>query len=101
MCENAKAINRDRTRYSFNTFSCAHIASAFNFEIEIKNIILAALRTFEFSHGLGQSRLGRSDSSSSHVRGAPKAEVSRALRLLEALDARQNFDPFRLAEACD
>ena len=24
-CENAKAINRDRTSYSFNTFSCAHI----------------------------------------------------------------------------
>jgi len=29
-----------------------HIASAFNFEIEIKNIILVALRTLEFSHGL-------------------------------------------------
>ena len=44
-CENAKAINRDRTNYSFKTFLCAHIASAFNFEIEIKNIILVALRT--------------------------------------------------------
>src|SRR2546425_10483038 len=55
-CENAKAINRDRTSYSFKTVSCAHIASAFNFEIEIKNIILVALRTFEFSHGLGQKR---------------------------------------------
>ena len=52
LCENAKAINRDRTSYSFKTVSCAHIASAFNFEIEIKNIILVALRTFEFSHGL-------------------------------------------------
>src|SRR6266849_10122987 len=56
LCENAKAINRDRTSYSFKTVSCAHIASAFNFEIEIKNIILVALRTFEFSHGLGQKR---------------------------------------------
>jgi hypothetical protein len=55
-CENAKAINRDRTNYSFKTVSCAHIASAFNFEIEIKNIVLVALRTFEFSHSLGQSR---------------------------------------------
>src|SRR5882724_7823682 len=56
LCENTKAINRDRTSYSFKTVSCAHIASAFNFEIEIKNIILVALRTFEFSHGLGQKR---------------------------------------------
>jgi hypothetical protein len=55
-CENAKAINRDRTSYSFKTVSCAHIASAFNFEIEIKNIVLVALRTFEFSHGLGHWR---------------------------------------------
>ena len=45
--------HRDRTSYSFKTVSCAHIASAFNFEIEIKNIILVALRTFEFSHSLG------------------------------------------------
>ena len=48
----------------------------------------------------GQSRPGRSDSSSSHVCGGPKAEVSRALRLLEALDGQHNFEPFRLAEAC-
>jgi hypothetical protein len=53
LCENAKAINRDRTSYTFKTVSYAHIASAFNFEIEIKNIILVALRIFEFSHGLG------------------------------------------------
>ena len=56
LCKNAKAINRDRTSYSFKTVSCAHIGSAFNFEIEIKNIILVALRTFEFSHGLGRKR---------------------------------------------
>ena len=31
----------------------------------------------------------------------PKAEVSRVLRLLKPLDAQQNFEPFRLAEACD
>src|SRR6266849_6127202 len=56
LCENAKEINRDRTSHSFKTVSCAHIASAFNFEIEIKNIILVALRTFEFSHGLDPER---------------------------------------------
>jgi hypothetical protein len=60
-CENAKAINRDRTGYSFKAVSCAHIAGAFYFEIEIKNIILVALRIFEFSHGLGHSRLRRGD----------------------------------------
>ena len=59
LCENAKAINRDRTSYSFKTVSCAHIASAFNFEIEIKNIVLVALRTFEFSHRLGHEQTWR------------------------------------------
>ena len=73
LCKNAKAINRDRTSYSFKTVSCAHIASAFNFEIEIKNIILVALRTFEFSHSLGHSRLGRTDSRSGHVGFPPIA----------------------------
>src|SRR6516162_10009623 len=55
-CENAKAINRDRTTYSFKIVSRAHIARAFNFEIERKNIVLVALRTFEFSHRLGHER---------------------------------------------
>ena len=32
------------------------MASLFNFEVELKNIILAALRVFEFSHRLGQYR---------------------------------------------
>jgi hypothetical protein len=50
---------------------------------------------------LGPIATGPADSSSSHVCGAPKAEVSRALRLLDALDAQQNFEPSRLAEACD
>ena len=50
LCENAKAINRDRTTYSFKIVLGARIARAFNFEIERKNIILVALRTFEFSH---------------------------------------------------
>ena len=29
---------------------------AFNFEVERKHIILVQLRTFEFSHGLGQEQ---------------------------------------------
>jgi hypothetical protein len=31
----------------------------------------------------------------------PESRSSRAPRLLEALDTQQNFEPFRLAEACD
>src|SRR5262249_23504073 len=53
LCENAKAINRTRTSYSFKTVLGAYIASAFNFKNELKNIFLVALRTFELSHGLG------------------------------------------------
>jgi hypothetical protein len=54
LCENAKTLNRDRTSYSFKTILGAHTASQFNFEIELKNIILVELRVFEFSHSLGQ-----------------------------------------------
>src|SRR5262245_56171740 len=53
LCENAKTLNRDRTSYSFECVLGAHIASPFNFEIELENIILVALRVFEFSHRLG------------------------------------------------
>ena len=56
LCENAKAINRDRTSHSFKTVLGAYIASAFNLKDELKNIILIALRSFEFSHGLGHKR---------------------------------------------
>ena len=48
--ENAKTLNRDRTSYSFAIVLGAQIASPFNFENELKNIILVALRVFEFSH---------------------------------------------------
>jgi hypothetical protein len=50
LCENAKTLNRDRTSYSFEIVLGAQIASPFNFENELKNIILVALRVFEFSH---------------------------------------------------
>jgi hypothetical protein len=56
LCENAKAINRNRTIYSFKSVLGALIAGDFNFEIELKNIILVALRTSEFSHSLGQEQ---------------------------------------------
>ena len=53
LCENAKTLDRSRTSYSFKTALGAHTVSPFNFEIEAENIILAALRVFEFSHSLG------------------------------------------------
>ena len=52
----AKALNRDRISYSFEVVLGARITSACNFEIEFRNIILAALRVFEFSHSLDPSR---------------------------------------------
>jgi hypothetical protein len=55
-CENAKTLDRDRTSYSFNAALGAQAASSFTFEIEPENIILVALRVFEFSHSLGQER---------------------------------------------
>jgi len=52
LCEKAKTLDRDRTSYSFEIVLGAQI-SPFNFENELKNIILVALRVFEFSHSLG------------------------------------------------
>jgi hypothetical protein len=52
-CEIAKTLDRDRTNYSFNAALAAQAASQLNFEIEPENIILDALRFFEFSHSLG------------------------------------------------
>jgi hypothetical protein len=51
LCENAKPSDRDRISSSLEAVFGAHIASAFNFKIEIENIIIT-LRTFEFSHSL-------------------------------------------------
>jgi hypothetical protein len=45
-------LSRDRTSYSFGVVLGAHIASPVKLSIESENIILAALRAFEFSHSL-------------------------------------------------
>ena len=58
--QNAKTLDRDRTSYSFNAALAAQTASPFNFEIEPENIILVALRAFEFSHSLGHKPTLRS-----------------------------------------
>jgi hypothetical protein len=53
---NANTLNRDRSSFSFKVVLAAHMASPFDFEVELKNIILAALRVFEFSHRQGHKQ---------------------------------------------
>ncbi|MBR0841410.1 hypothetical protein JQ607_14520 [Bradyrhizobium liaoningense] len=54
LCENAKMLNHDRRSYWPNAVLVVHRASGFNFEIELKNIILRRVSIFEFSHSQGQ-----------------------------------------------
>ena len=44
--KNAKTINRDRRNYSSKTALVAQLASEFNLEVELKNIILVAFSIF-------------------------------------------------------
>jgi hypothetical protein len=65
LCENAKTLNRDRRSYSSKTVLDAQRASGFNFEIELKNIILRRVSIFEFLHSQGHSRrFGRTTATS-------------------------------------
>jgi hypothetical protein len=50
LCENARALNRDRRSYSSKTALVAQSASGFNLEIELENIILRRVSIFEFLH---------------------------------------------------
>src|SRR6266540_2547391 len=54
LCENAKTLNPDRRTCSSKTVLVAQRASGFNFEIELKNIILRRVSIFEFLHSQGQ-----------------------------------------------
>jgi hypothetical protein len=56
LCKNAKTLNRDRRSYSSKTALVVQLASEFNLEVELKNIILVAFRFFEFLHSQGQTR---------------------------------------------
>src|SRR5882672_11860968 len=56
LCENAKTLNRDRRSYSSKTALGLQFESAFNLEIELKNVILVAFRLFAFLHSQGQIR---------------------------------------------
>jgi hypothetical protein len=64
LCKNPQTLNRDRRNYSSKTALVALLASKFNLEAELKNIILVAFRFFEFSHSQG------------HVWTAPWQELS-------------------------
>src|SRR5258705_7535709 len=50
LCENAQTLNRDRRSYSSKTALGLQFESAFNLEIELKNVILDAFRLFAFLH---------------------------------------------------
>jgi hypothetical protein len=56
LCEKSKTLDRERTSYSFKALSAPTPQAQFNFEIEPENIILVALRLFDFPHGLGHFR---------------------------------------------
>jgi hypothetical protein len=54
------------------------LASKFNLEAELKNIILVAFRFFEFSHSQGQKRKSACLNGMSGLR--PKADIRRTGR---------------------
>src|SRR5262245_51108008 len=53
LCENAKVLERDRRSYSSKTVLALKLASAFNSEDELKNVILVVFRSFAFLHSQG------------------------------------------------
>jgi hypothetical protein len=59
LCENAKALDRDRRSYSSKAALVVHRASGFNLEIELKNFILRRVSIFEFLHSQGHSQISR------------------------------------------
>jgi len=50
LCENAKRFDGDRRSYSSKTVVTVKLASELNFKNELKNVILAACRSFAFLH---------------------------------------------------
>ncbi|WP_143199988.1 hypothetical protein, partial [Bradyrhizobium sp. NAS80.1] len=83
LCENAKALERDRRSYSSKAVLALKLARRFNLDDELKNVILAVSRSFAFLHSQGHSR--------------PTLRVSAAVRCLlfsetDQLTARQRND---------
>jgi hypothetical protein len=51
-------LDGDRRSNSFKTVLAVDLASAFNMENELKNVVLAVFRSFTFSHSQGHGRPG-------------------------------------------
>jgi hypothetical protein len=78
LCENAKALNRNRRSYSSKTVSGIQFENTFDLEIELKNVILVAFRFFAFLHSQGQTRTsGCGCMKSVHP---PRADIATAAR---------------------
>jgi hypothetical protein len=75
LCENAKALYRNRRSHLSKTVSGIQFENTFDLEIELKNVILVTFRFFAFLHSQGHSRPGRASSKSGHVRCSAEAEV--------------------------
>lgn len=50
LCETARTLECDRRNYSSKPVLGLKLASAFNFDDELKNVILVEFRSFAFSH---------------------------------------------------
>jgi hypothetical protein len=56
LCENSETLELDRRSYSSKTVLALRLATAFNLDGELKNVILAVFRCFAFLHSQGHSR---------------------------------------------
>jgi hypothetical protein len=56
LCENAKTLDGNRRSYASKTVLVLKLESALNSKDELKNVILAAFRSFAFLHSQGHSR---------------------------------------------
>jgi hypothetical protein len=50
LCENARALGGDSRSYSFKAVLAVKLASTFDLENKMKNVILAVFRSFAFLH---------------------------------------------------
>src|SRR5258705_13738584 len=55
LCENARALGGDSRSYSFKAVLAVKLASAFDLENKIMNVILAVFRSFAFLHSQGRT----------------------------------------------
>jgi hypothetical protein len=89
LCENAKTLNPDRRTCSSKTVLVAQRASGFNFEIELKNIILRRVSIFEFLHSQGQKRrFGRPSATSDQPRSTDIDRLAGLVWFVPIIDIR-------------